>query len=136
MSKPSRTGVDDLRGVSRPVEQHRRGDERGTLEKWRATPVAETRTEPRSAETAMAPAFSAPATAKTGTTETGPAEAAEARPAKAGSAEAAEESNTRHRCRSFPHGTIKFLDTTDRADVNEIDGCLRGTAWRVPACGA
>jgi hypothetical protein len=32
--------------------------------------------------------------------------------------------------------TIKFLDTTDSGNVNEIDGCLRGTGWRVPACVA
>jgi len=62
--------------------------------------------------------------------------AAKAGPAEAGSAEAAEESTTRHRCRSFPNRAIKLLDTTGSDDVKEIDGCLRETASRMSACWA
>jgi hypothetical protein len=69
-------------------------------------------------------AKTAPATPETaGTAETaGPAESGTT---EAGTTEAAEKSTTRHPCHSFPHWTIKFLDTTDSGNVNEIDGCLR-----------
>ena len=104
-------------------------------------PGAETTLETRAAGTTVSPAFSAPAATKTGATKTGATKTGAAESAKgaaeAGSAEAAaEESTTRHRCRSFPHRTIKLLDTTGCEDVKEIDGCLSGTASRVSACGA
>jgi hypothetical protein len=65
-----------LGGISRAVEQHRRGDERGTLEKW-ATAGAET-----AAKTWAARPTGTPAVAETAP-ETLATEAAKA--AKAGS---------------------------------------------------
>ena len=101
----------DLRGVGRPVEQHRCGHERGTLEKMATARAAGAVPVPWSAEPARPPALSAPAAAETGTAkaaETGAAKAAEAGPAEAGSTEATEESTTRHRCRSFPNSKSDY----------------------------
>jgi hypothetical protein len=95
-----------------------------------ATAGTETAAETWTAGPAVTPAMFAPAAAKTAP-ETGATEAAKAGPTKAGPTEAGStearttepaEKSTRHLCFSFPHQTIKLLDTTDSRDVNQIDG--------------
>jgi hypothetical protein len=83
----------DLRGISRPVEQQRRGDERRALEEMATPTGAPAMTV---AVSATKTAGTAPETAESGSTESG-------------STESAEKSTTRHLCHSFPLMSLPLI---------------------------
>jgi hypothetical protein len=92
-----------------------------------ATAGTEAAAETWAAGSTVTPAGFTPAAAKTAAetraTEAGSTEAGstEPGPTEPGPTEPAEKS-TRHLSFSFPHRTIKLLDTTDSGNVNQIDG--------------
>jgi hypothetical protein len=98
----------DLRGISRPVEQQRRGDERRALEEMATPTGAPAMTV---AVSATKTAGTAPETAESGSAESGSTEtgSTETGSTESGSTESAEKSTTRHLCRSFPLMSLPLI---------------------------